>query len=425
MTKFRALLMGSACLGLLMLQASPDYDGRNIADTIKARIAKLQQFGGQPTPVRLAQAENQTGDTSKSDGADVKPAAAPVSAGVTSYYGGQPIEISTPAWGAEATVFDVIAASPAEAPTSAATTETEMAPASAPTSQDAKVETAAPASAGVTSFYGGGAPADGQTFSAPAIVFETVADAPASPAAPAAAPTEALQAAAPEAAKTEAAKGVTSFYGDTSPAESQPFSAPATVFMAIEAKPAQAAPAAAAAKAVEAPKVNYVESKPGPAVPGVTSFYGSTQRAEDQPYSAPAKMIASTPGVAPASKTAESCRDQLSATVQAGRILFANSSFEIRPESFRTLDKLAAIAKGCGGVNIEVGGHTDNTGSPAGNTQLSLLRAQAVVTYLVKEGVDREKLKAVGFGQTSPLASNTTVEGRQKNRRIEFVVSGN
>ena len=195
--------------------------------------------------------------------------------------------------------------------------------------------------------------------------------------------------------------------------------------MAIEAKPAQAAPAAAAAKAVEAPKVNYVESKPGPAVPGVTSFYGSTQRAEDQPYSAPAKMIASTPGVAPASKTAESCRDQLSATVQAGRILFANSSFEIRPESFRTLDKLAAIAKGCGGVNIEVGGHTDNTGSPAGNTQLSLLRAQAVVTYLVKEGVDREKLKAVGFGQTSPLASNTTVEGRQKNRRIEFVVSGN
>ena len=419
MTKIGALLMGGACLGLLMLQASSDSDGRIIADTIKARVAKLQQFGGARSPIRFAQAENQTNDSAKSAATDDKPAAVTASAGVTSYYGGGQTDTGTAKWAAEATVFEAVAA--AEAAPSAPTQDVEAAQ---PT--PAAATPAVASAAGVTSYYGDSAPAEGQAFSAPATVFETAAGAPA---ASTAAPADAPVAAAPEAAaKTEAALGVTSYYGDTAPAEGQPFSAPATIFIAVDdAKPADEAPAAATAKAVEAPKVNYVESNPAPAVPGVTSYYGgSTQRAEDQDYAAPATMVMSKPGAAPvASKQAvESCRDQLAATVQAGRILFANSSFEIRAESFRTLDKLAGIAKACGGVNIEIGGHTDNTGSTAGNTQLSLLRAQAVLTYLVKEGVEKSKIKAVGFGQSSPLATNTTPEGRQKNRRIEFVVIG-
>ncbi len=406
MTKFGALLMGSSCLGLLMLQASSDSNGRIIADTIKARIVKLQAFGHAPTPIRFAQAENQTNDGAKSEAAEAKPAAAPASAGVTSYFGGGQADDGKAKWAAEATVFETGAAAK---PAAAATAPAQEAP--APAAAEAAPAAATASAAGVTGYYGDSAAADGQAFSAPATVFEMVADAPAAVTAP------------PEAAKTEAAKGVTSYYGDTASAEGQPFSAPATVFTVVDAKPAEAAPAA---KAAEAPKVNYVESNPGPAVPGVTSFYGSTQRAEDQPYSAPATFVMSKPGAAPvaSSRAVESCRDQLASTVQAGRILFANSSFEIRPESFRTLDKLAGIAKACGGVNIEIGGHTDNTGSTAGNTQLSLLRAQAVMTYLAKEGVDKSKLKAVGFGQSSPLATNTTPEGRQKNRRIEFVVSG-
>ena len=421
MTKFRALLMGGACLGLLMLQASSDSDGRNIADTIKARVATLQQFGCAPSPIRFAQAENQTNDSAKPAATpaatDDKPAAATSSAGVTSYYGGGQTDTGTAKWAAEATVFEAVAA--AEAAPSAPAPEAEAAQPAPAAATPAVTSTAA-----VTSYYGDSAPAEGQAFSAPATVFETVAGAPTAPAA--AAPTDAAVADPPEAAKTEAARGVTSYYGDTASAEGQPFSAPATVFMAVEEKPAEAAPAAAAAKTAEAPKVNYVESNPGPAVPGVTSFYGgSSQRAEDQPYSAAAKMIGETPATAAAtSPAASSCRDQLTAIVQAGRILFGNNSWDIRPESFKTLDKLASAAKSCGGVVIEVGGHTDNTGTVAANTEISKLRAEAVSKYLTKAGVDAAKLKAAGFGQTKPVADNGTPEGRQKNRRIEFVVSG-
>lgn len=433
MTKFRAVLMGGACLGLLMLQASTDSDGRNIADTIKARIAKLQAFGGVATPIRLAQAENQTNDSAKPEAPADKPVAAPASTGVTSYYGGGAVDTGTAAWAAEATVFENVTSAPAEAAPAAATTQTEAAP-SAPAQEveaakpvpaaAAEAAPAAPAAVGVTSYYGDSAPAEGQAFSAPATVFETAAGAPAAAPAP---PADAPQAAAPqEAAKTQAARGVTSYYGDTAPAEGQPFSAPATVFITAEEKPADAAPAAATAKAAEAPRVNYVESNPGPAVPGVTSFYGgSTVRAGDQPYSAPAKMLVETPAAtAPSSAAASSCRDQLTAIVQAGRILFGNNSWDIRSESYKTLDKLASAAKSCGGVVIEVGGHTDNTGTVAANVEISRLRAEAVAKYLAKAGVDAAKLKAAGFGQSNPVADNSTPEGRQKNRRIEFVVSG-
>ena len=67
---------------------------------------------------------------------------------------------------------------------------------------------------------------------------------------------------------------------------------------------------------------------------------------------------------------------------------------------------------------------SDLTGKPASNEDLSRLRAEAVAKYLARAGVDAARLKAVGYGQTQPLATNTTSEGRQKNRRIEFLVTG-
>ena len=70
-----------------------------------------------------------------------------------------------------------------------------------------------------------------------------------------------------------------------------------------------------------------------------------------------------------------------------------------------------------------VGGHTDNTGSVAGNQTLSQQRAQAVVKYLSGAGVDTSQLKAVGYGQDKPIADNATSAGKRENRRIEFVVT--
>ncbi|MEQ1716097.1 MAG: OmpA family protein, partial [Hyphomicrobium sp.] len=135
-----------------------------------------------------------------------------------------------------------------------------------------------------------------------------------------------------------------------------------------------------------------------------------------------------TPATAPAAtqQAVEACRDALNAEAQTGTILFATSSWDVLPESFRTLDKIAKIAKDCSaGFVIEVGGHTDNTGKATSNKTISELRAQSVVKYLARAGVDAGKLKAVGYGQDNPVGDNGTVAGRRQNRRIAFIVTAN
>jgi OmpA-OmpF porin, OOP family len=74
------------------------------------------------------------------------------------------------------------------------------------------------------------------------------------------------------------------------------------------------------------------------------------------------------------------------------------------------------------GTAIQVGGHTDNTGDAATDLQLSQQRADAVRDYLVKRGLDASALVAKGFGDTKPIATNDTEEGKFRNRRIEFLV---
>ena len=69
-----------------------------------------------------------------------------------------------------------------------------------------------------------------------------------------------------------------------------------------------------------------------------------------------------------------------------------------------------------------MGGHTDSDGLPEENELLSQSRAEAVVTALVAQGVESERLDAVGFGDTQPIASNETGEGKARNRRIEFLL---
>ena len=71
---------------------------------------------------------------------------------------------------------------------------------------------------------------------------------------------------------------------------------------------------------------------------------------------------------------------------------------------------------------IEIGGHTDNTGDPASNMQLSMQRADAVRQVLIGYGVDPAMLTARGYGETKPVASNDTPEGRFENRRIAYTV---
>jgi len=68
---------------------------------------------------------------------------------------------------------------------------------------------------------------------------------------------------------------------------------------------------------------------------------------------------------------------------------------------------------------VEIAGHTDSTASAETNQKLSENRAQSVRNYLIKKGINKERITAVGYGETQPVADNGTEEGRQKNRRTE------
>ncbi len=104
-------------------------------------------------------------------------------------------------------------------------------------------------------------------------------------------------------------------------------------------------------------------------------------------------------------------------------VVFESGKATLLPESERMLDRLVKLMEENEKLEVEIGGHTDNTGDANANLQLSDRRAQSVVDYLVAHGVKKQRLKAVAYGQSSPIASNETPEGREKNRRIEFRIS--
>ena len=116
------------------------------------------------------------------------------------------------------------------------------------------------------------------------------------------------------------------------------------------------------------------------------------------------------------------CQDTLNKITNAGHINFTSDSAALDSASFETLDRLAGAAKACPGMRIAIEGHTDADGSTEYNQRLSVRRARAVVTYLVKAGADRKQLEAVGFGPSRPAAPNDTEENMARNRRIEFNV---
>ncbi len=99
---------------------------------------------------------------------------------------------------------------------------------------------------------------------------------------------------------------------------------------------------------------------------------------------------------------------------------FAFNSTELTPKSKEILNQWVARIKSDTTIRVEVAGHTDNIGSDAYNQKLSEGRAGAVVNYFVSQGVPADRMKAVGYGKTKPVASNKTEEGRAENRRVEL-----
>ncbi len=110
--------------------------------------------------------------------------------------------------------------------------------------------------------------------------------------------------------------------------------------------------------------------------------------------------------------------------VSMSDVLFDTGKYSLKPGAREKLAKVAGILLAYPGLNIEVGGYTDNVGGDEMNQKLSENRADSVRDYLVQQGVAMNSVSARGFGNTLPVASNDNSAGRQQNRRVELLVSG-
>jgi outer membrane protein OmpA-like peptidoglycan-associated protein len=120
-------------------------------------------------------------------------------------------------------------------------------------------------------------------------------------------------------------------------------------------------------------------------------------------------------------QTRESARGLI---VSMSDVLFDTGKYSLKPGAREKLAKVAGILLAYPGLNIEVGGYTDNVGGDAMNQTLSENRAGSVRDYLVQQGVASGAVSSKGFGNTLPVASNDDSAGRQQNRRVELLVSG-
>ncbi len=103
-----------------------------------------------------------------------------------------------------------------------------------------------------------------------------------------------------------------------------------------------------------------------------------------------------------------------------GNLLFDYDKSNIKPQYYSDLDQVIRVLKQNPGLRVEIQGHTDNIGSKNYNLPLSRRRAKSVANYLIRNGVDRNRLTTEGYWFSRPVAPNTTPEGRAKNRRVEL-----
>lgn len=109
-------------------------------------------------------------------------------------------------------------------------------------------------------------------------------------------------------------------------------------------------------------------------------------------------------------------------TIRLNNVFFDFDKATLRPESFQELDRVVALLTENPTIEIELAGHTDNVGSDAYNLSLSQQRANSVTQYLISKGISSGRVTPKGYGESVPVATNDTDEGRQLNRRVEFKI---
>jgi outer membrane protein OmpA-like peptidoglycan-associated protein len=170
-------------------------------------------------------------------------------------------------------------------------------------------------------------------------------------------------------------------------------------------------PAGASIDANGCPSTGAAQPTPRRTAPARTPRDTTVPQAEAAPPPA-----APEPRAPPAGRAA---RARLTPGVIPG-VAFAPGSARLLPQSYVPLDSIAEVLKADTTVRIEVGAHTDNSGTPSENQHLSNLQAEAVRTYLVTKGVSFQQVQARGYGGAFPLTTDNTPRGRAANRRVEI-----
>jgi outer membrane protein OmpA-like peptidoglycan-associated protein len=124
-----------------------------------------------------------------------------------------------------------------------------------------------------------------------------------------------------------------------------------------------------------------------------------------------------------ASIDAADCQKLFKGLLDKAQIEFETGSATIEPDSTGLLDHLVGVARRCPSASFQVAGYTDSAGNAEFNVALSKRRAETVAKYLTTEGINADRVTAVGYGAADPIASNDTEEGRAKNRRIEIITT--
>jgi OOP family OmpA-OmpF porin len=103
-------------------------------------------------------------------------------------------------------------------------------------------------------------------------------------------------------------------------------------------------------------------------------------------------------------------------------VFFDFDKWNLRPESFVELDRVVKLLQENPAIEIEMSAHTDSRGADDYNLRLSDNRARSVMEYILSKGIDAKRITSKGYGETKPVATNDTDEGRQSNRRVEFTI---
>lgn len=127
-----------------------------------------------------------------------------------------------------------------------------------------------------------------------------------------------------------------------------------------------------------------------------------------------------SPRTGPTSEEVEELQESINELILDQVVEFEVTSFQLTAKGIALLDEVLAALRSAPEVRVVITGHTDDQGSAAANQLLSEQRARAVLEYMVSAGEDPARFDIVGYGETRPVASNDTEDGRQKNRRIEF-----